>query len=113
MKNKFKYIFNFLWSGLIAFSLPVCIAIIYADITGHSKGFGYDLGPEKDISIMIGCIELIIWLVLALPSNIFVFRKTREKGSRYLIITYAVFIFLAVLCIYLIGGWSEYTKCFH
>lgn len=83
------------------------------DITGHAKGFDYDLGAEKDISIMAGCIELVIWLALAIPSNIYVFIKTKEKGAYYVIIPVIVYIALSVLCIYLIGGWEEFGRFFH
>ena len=78
MKNKILYCINFIWTSFVAFSFPICFAWIYLDITGHSKGYGYDLGSEKDISIMVGCVELLFWLALALPSNIYIFRKTLE-----------------------------------
>ena len=52
MKNKILYCINFIWTSFVAFSFPICFTWIYLDITGHSKGYGYDLGSEKDISIM-------------------------------------------------------------
>ena len=110
MKSKIISCLNFIWAGLVAFSFPICFGWIFLDITGHSKGYSYDLGPEKDISIMIGCIELVIWLVLALPSNIYVFRKMRDKGKAYLLIP-VIYIVLAVICIMLThGGWAAYAR---
>ncbi len=110
MKNKIIYCLNFLWTSFIAFSFPICFGWIFLDITGHSKGYSYDLGPEKDISVMMGCIELIIWLALSLPSNIYVFLKTKKKGKIYLLIPVTLYIILAVLCICIMGGWSAYSK---
>lgn len=97
MKNKILYCINFIWTSFVAFSFPICFAWIYLDITGHSKGYGYDLGSEKDISIMVGCVELLFWLALALPSNIYIFRKTLKKGKAYLLIPIALYIILAVI----------------
>lgn len=110
MKNKIIYCLNFLWASFVAFSFPICFGLIFLNITGHSKGYSYDLGPQKDISIMLGCIELLIWLALALPSNIYVFRKTMNKGKIYLLIPIALYIVLAVICIIVTGGWSAYSK---
>ena len=110
MKSKIIYCLNFLWTSFVAFSFPICFGLIFLDITGHAKGYGYDLGSEKDVSIMLGYIELLIWLALALPSIIYVFRKTITKGKKYLLIPIALYMALAVICIIVIGGWSEYIK---
>ncbi|MBQ7990326.1 MAG: hypothetical protein IJ080_04870 [Oscillospiraceae bacterium] len=81
------------------------------NITGHAKGYDYDLGAEKDISVMFGCMELLIWLVLALPSIICVIRKTMAKGRIFLLIPAVLYTALAVISINIIyGGWSEYVK---
>ena len=111
MKSKIIYCLNFLWTSFIAFSFPICFGLIFLDITGHSKGYGYDLGSEKDISIMFGCIELMFWLALALPSNIYVFRKTLSKGKVYLLIPIILYIALTAICIIIThGGWTSYAK---
>ena len=69
------------------------------------------MGAEKDISIMLGCIELLIWLALSLPSNIYVFRKTLSKGKAYLLIPAILYIVLAVICVMIThGGWAPYAK---
>lgn len=113
MKNKILFIANFIWTSFIAFSFPVCLGIIYMNITGHSKGYGYDLGPDKDISIMMGIFELIIWLILAMPSNIYVFKKVMEKGKLYAIIPVVIYVLLFGFCIFLTGGWNEFMRFFH
>ncbi|MDE5834410.1 MAG: hypothetical protein K2H26_02700 [Ruminococcus sp.] len=78
------------------------------DITGHSKGYDYNLGDEKNISILLGFIELIIWLLLALPSNIYLLVKIKKK-----IIPVVIFIGLFLLCVNFIGGWTEFGKFFN
>jgi hypothetical protein len=111
MKSKIIYYLNFLWTSFVAFTFPICFGWIFLDITGHSKGYSYDLGSEKDVSIMLGCIELLIWLALALPSNIYVFRKTMGKGKAYLLIPIILYIALAVICVMLThGGWTSYAN---
>ena len=111
MKRKILYCLNFIWAGLIAFSFPLCFEIIYLCITGHSKGYDYDLGPEKDISIMFGCVGLLIWLAIALPSNIYVLRKTLNKGKVFLLIPAVLYVMLAVICVITVyGGWLPYAK---
>ena len=64
MKSKLQMFFCSVWFILLSIVSPICYGIIYMNITGHAKGYAYDLGPEKDISIMIGVVELIIYLLL-------------------------------------------------
>ena len=77
MKDKIIYFLNLIWTSIIAFSFPICFELIFLDITGHSKGYSYDLGSEKDISTLLGCIELVIWSILALPSIFMFFVKQK------------------------------------
>ena len=110
MRDKLIYWVNAIWTGFTAFTFPICFGWIYLDITGHSKGYSYNLGAEKDISVIFGCIELIIWLALSLPSAIYVFRKTMARGRLYLLPAVITYILLAVFCIFITGGWSVYLK---
>lgn len=113
MKSKLIFWLNFLWACLTAFSFPVCLGLTYLWITGHAKGYGYDLGSEADVSVMMGCLMLLVWLILAMPSNIYAFKKVRAKGTFYVIILAVAFLLLAALCIHLLGGWNEFEKAFH
>ncbi|MCR5815932.1 MAG: hypothetical protein K6F91_03525 [Ruminococcus sp.] len=97
MKSRIIYCLNFLWTGVVAFFFPICFACIYLDITGHSKGYDYDLGVEKDFYAGIGAVELMIWAALALPSLFYVFRKTQTKGKAYVLIISIFYIALAVI----------------
>lgn len=108
MKNKILFGLNFLWTSFMAFAMPVCIGWVYMDITGHSKGYDYNLGGEKDISIMLGFVELIILLALTVPSGVYLFRHVKRK-----IFPVIIFVGLFVLCVNLIGGWTEFGKFFN
>lgn len=111
MKSKIIYGLNILWTSIISFTFSFCFGLIFLDITGHSKGYAYDLGPEKDISIMSGCVELLIWLVVSLPSIIYAFKETSKKGKRYIMALIAWYMCLMVIGVYLMfGGWSVYIK---
>ncbi len=101
------------WLAAAAFTMPVFIGWIALDITGHSKGYSYDLGPQKDISVMLGVVELFIWILLVIPCSIYVFRRLyryfRIKG---VIGGIAVMVLLFLTMIYLMGGWDEFLYCF-
>ncbi len=114
MNQQIKFLLTALWSGIIAFTFPICLGIIYMDITGHGKGYGYNLGSEKDIHIFFGFIELIIWLALAVPPNIYLLRQLRNKKPSFIFIPVLAYIVLFILCVYLvIGGWGEFGKFFN
>lgn len=113
MKNKLLYAISFLWTGWIAFSAPVCLGLIYMHITGYGKGYDYNPGDEKEISVFLGWIELLVWLAAAILPTIRVIRKTKEKGRRYLFVPIAVYAVLFLSGILAIGGFGEFGKFFH
>ena len=111
MKHKLIPGLNCLWAGFTAFTFPICFLLIYLDLTGHGKGYSYDLGPEKDISVMFGIFELLVWLALALPSNIYVLRRAAKKNRLLLIAALVLYAALAAACILAVfGGWGKYAK---
>lgn len=112
IKEIIKLALACLWQSVIAFTMPFCMGLIYMDITGNSKGYGYDLGAEKDIYILFGIIELIIWLLLAVPCSIYVIKKLNTFGKKYVVIAVAVMIILFVSFVYMVGGWSEFASWF-
>ena len=112
MRAKIIFWINFLWTSFVAFSFPICFELIFLDLTGHSKGYSYDLGPEKDVSVMFGCAELLVWFALALPSIIYVFRRIIAKNRACILVPIVLlYIALAVCCVIcLYGGWALYAK---
>lgn len=59
--------FALLWHSAVSLLSAHYLGLAYMFITGHSKGYAYDLGSEKDVSIVFGIILLFIWLVTFLP----------------------------------------------
>ncbi len=112
LKEKILFAINALWSAIIAFSFPACLGIIYATITGHSKGYDYDLGAEKDVAVLFGVVMLIIWLILAIPSNVYILNRLVKKNKWLLFVYLIIFLILSGGCILILGGWSEYIKAF-
>jgi len=110
--SKVIFAINALWSAFTAFTFPLCLGVIYMDITGHSKGYGYDLGAEKDISVVIGIFELIVWLFLTIPSNVYILKKIGKKKKSFFILYFIIFVLLSGIFIWCIGGWKEYIKVF-
>lgn len=110
--KKIKFGLACLWEAFISFTAPVCMGIIYMDITGHAKGYGYDLGSERDISVMIGIAELLVWLLLVLPCSIFVFREMHKYGKVFVLITVGMMALLFTGCIFVTGGFNEFLSWF-
>lgn len=109
MDKKVIFFLNYIWTAVIAFSFPICFELIFLHITGNTKGYGYALGSEKMVSVILGCIQFRIWLALSFPSYFYVFRKTAKKKI-YLLISIALYIVLIGIGISRIGGLSVYLK---
>ena len=95
----------------MAYSFSLWFAFIYLNLTGNSKGYSYDLGADKDISILLGGIELLLWFVLSIPSDIYLVKKTYSKGIVYTVILFGFYIVLAFVGLLMIfGSWTVYLK---
>ena len=95
----------------MAYSFSMWFAFIYLFLTGHSKGYSYDLGAEKDFSIFLGCVGLLIWMVLSIPSYIYLVKKTYIKGKVYILVVVGFHIVLALIGLLIIfGSWAVYLK---
>lgn len=109
--KRIKIIIATLWLVVIALISPIWIGIMYMDITGHGKGYDYNLGSEIDISIMLGIFELVVWLVATIPVTIWLCRK-------FYAIRKALFVVPLVLFILLFGsgvlfiGWNDFISAF-
>lgn len=110
MENKVAYSLNFIWTCLVAYFFPLCFGMIFLNITGHAKGYSYDLSGEQTISFLVGYIQFLIWRVISMPSLAYVFLKTKEKGNLYLLIPLILYMALSVLWICQNGGWSLYLE---
>ncbi|MCI1965817.1 MAG: hypothetical protein LKJ17_06765 [Oscillospiraceae bacterium] len=100
--KKIKIMIALIWQGLIALLSPVCIGFIYMFITGHGKGYSYDLRSEADICVMIGAIALIFWLVATVPVSIWlgkIFYRKRKWMWSIPVLLFAVLFVIAILFI--------------
>ena len=109
MLKKIKTCFSVIWAVLMGMATPVWIAIIYMDITGHAKGYGYDLGDEKDISIMMGVFELLVWIAAVCPVLVSLCRKLYLKDKRLCLLPVLGFVIIGAVVIAIIGL-NEYLK---
>ncbi|QNK40506.1 hypothetical protein [Caproicibacter fermentans] len=103
MRKKTKIAIALIWQGFIALISPIWIGFIYMFITGHGKGYSYDLRSETDISIMIGAIALIFLLVATLPVSIWLGNTFYHKEKWMWVIPILLFVVLFAIAVMLIG----------
>ncbi len=109
-----KKIINFisvLWFLFVGIISPVWTGCIYMYITGHGKGYAYDLGTETDISVLMGIVMLLLWLLAILPVTALLCKKCHKKKKSLTLLPLLVFIVLFATGIY-ITGWKEFVKFF-
>lgn len=107
--KRLKDVILIIWFSLISLSSPLWVGIIYMWITGHSKGYGYDLGSEADISVFLGCVFLLFWLLAILPATISLCKKCRckKESLTWLPLLAFVGLFVAGICFL---GWNEFIR---
>lgn len=101
--KKAKTAIALIWQGFIALISPIWMGFIYMFITGHGKGYSYDLRSEADISIMIGAIALIFWIVAIVPVSIWLGKTLYHKKKWMWIISVILFVVLFAISVILIG----------
>ena len=101
--KKLKFILSAIWIMIIGLISPLWVGGIYMFITGHGKGYAYDLGSEADISIFISFVLLIIWLTAIVPIMLWLCRKWFNMKRWFVTIPVIIFIICFVLGIFLVG----------
>lgn len=109
--NKIKLIFASIWLLFISAISPVWIGITYMNITGHGKGYAYDMGSEADIAIIIGVFLLLLWLISLLPIMVWLSMKLYRLKKHLLFIPLLAFAIIFIVSI-LIIGWSQFIAFF-
>lgn len=94
------------WMGLVS---PVWCTFIFYFITGNGKGFGYDLRGEKDLYIISGAIQLIIYLLVTVPVFVYLIQIFRKKGKWMSLIPVLIFVAGCVCTISAIGWRAFFT----
>ena len=102
-----------IWSAFIAFISSIWVGFIYMQITGHGKGYDYDLGIEKDISVAFGVIFLVIWLSVLIPPMAYIFYRAANKRILLIIIPICLWVLMFLLGIFAIGGFEQFLLFFN
>lgn len=100
-----------IWFMFVSLSSPLWIGSIYMNITGHGKGYAYDMGSESDIAVFFGVLELLLWLFAILPVTFSLCKKCHHKKNTLVCLPFLAFIGLFVLGIRILG-WNEFIKLF-
>lgn len=95
----------------ISLASPLWIGIIYMNITGHGKGYAYNMDSEADIAIFFGVILLVLWLLAILPVTIWLCKKCCQKKKVLIWIPLLAFLILFVIGICILG-WENFLELF-
>ncbi|WP_099204719.1 hypothetical protein [Scatolibacter rhodanostii] len=110
MKN-LKLILAFIWQTLISLFSPFAIGFIVLCLTGRSKSDSPEIGADLDISIMIGVVALIVWLIAAIPVTVWLGKTLYHRKKWMCLIPVLWFIFLFILVV-MIMGLGEFLSAF-
>ncbi len=99
------------WCALMSLASPFIVGCIYMDITGHGKGWGYDMGSEADIAVAGGVFLLIFYLLTFVPAFLSLCISCYKRKKILVFVPAASFLFLFAAGIWLLG-WQEFLKLF-
>lgn len=99
------------WLSLIGVISPIWTGFIYMNLTGHGKGYDYDMGSEADIAVAIGVLLVFFWLLAVLPAMILLCRKFFLYRKLFILIPIFGFVFLYCVGIQMIG-WGAFLEFF-
>ncbi len=109
--EKVKTAILIIWFLLVSISSPLWVGCIYMNITGHGKGYMYDMGSEADIAVLFGVVGLLLWLLAILPVTFSLCKKCFQKKKSFVWLPFLAFagLFLLGICIL---GWHDFIKLF-
>ena len=109
--RKVKTALSILWFLFMSISSPLWVGCIYMNITGHGKGYMYDMGSEADIAVFLGLIGLLLWLLAILPVTFSLCKECFYKKKTFVWLPLLAFAALFGLGICILG-WHEFIKMF-
>jgi hypothetical protein len=109
--KKIALILTAIWLSFISLISPVWIGGIYMNITGHGKGYAYDMGAETDIAVFFGFILLLLWIIAVFPALIWLCKKFYQRKRSFILIPIIGCVAIFFIGILLIG-WNEFIKLF-
>lgn len=101
--KKVKWGIAMLWQMFMGFISPLWLGWMLMDITGHGKGYGYDLGSERDIWVLCGVMELVIWLIAVIPNTIWLSKQFSQVKKLFAVIPIGLFALFSGILILLVG----------
>ena len=109
--KKVKTAISITWFLFVSLLSPLWIGCIYMNITGHGKGYMYDMGSEADVAVFLGVVLLLLWLLAELPVTILLCKKCFRKKKSLAWLPLLVFagLFVVGVCVL---GWNEFIKLF-
>jgi hypothetical protein len=81
------------------------------NITGHGKGYAYNMGSEANIAVMFGIILLILWIVSLFPVIIWLSMRLYKVKKYLFFIPILAFILIFIISISM-SGWGEFIAFF-
>lgn len=109
--HRIKFISTALWSALISIISPTWLGITYMDLTGHGKGYGYDMGSESEVAVLSGVILLILWFFAFVPAVVSLCRSCYHYNKKSVWIPLIVCFLLFIFGIYIVG-WDDFVSLF-
>ena len=110
--KKINFVLVAIWLSFMSVISPICILIIYLDLTGNGKGYGYDLGEEVGVYAFIGTILFGLWILFIVPAMIWICAKCYYMKKIFIIIPIIGFIILFNISIIMLGGWNNFIGAF-
>lgn len=90
--KKIKFSISFLWITIIGVISPYWLGATYLSMIGQGKGYAYDMGAEAGVSIFLGVVMLLVWILTITPVMIWLCRRLFTINKVYAILPIAVFI---------------------
>ena len=81
------------------------------NITGHGKGYAYDMGSEADIAVLFGVVLLLLWLLAVLPVTVSLCKKGHSRQRSFVWLPPLAFVGFFAVGISILG-WCEFIKLF-
>ena len=101
--KRLKIILASIWLSVASYFSAGWIAFTYMCITGHSKGYAYNLGSEKSVSVLWGMGMLGIWLIAVVPATIWLCIKCYRCKKPLILLPFVGFALLFISAVYFMG----------
>ena len=98
-----KFICASIWLSIVGIVSPAWIGLAYMNLTGHGKGYAYDMGSEANIAMLLGMILFGVWMVSLFPAMVWLCVKCYRFKKYFIIFPIIGFLLFFVAGIALAG----------